>query len=553
MALSLSVEILAATTTPGLARGRAHAPKRGGDQEIVIETSTLVVADLHDLHAAATSVGDGKAARAIDAIIRARAGRFDKAVPSFKALAGVLEAFLKHGRIDGWVYVTGDDGKLYPELVTEVRYDHGSSYGRSGEPTVQLRTVSYGMSQDNDYALRLGMHERTHYFHAHGSVNRRIADILASAGIFKETHALREAHLASLNRHYEVTQAAFAEQFRVTGTALRFEEDNYARRGRDLSGRRVVHDLDVKSVPPRCLHAESALFDGAEESADSGVVPEHPVVRVFDLRSHEFVWVHADNLEPYAYDTSLREKLVLPATHRDLLDVLTTDIGAFVSDFVEGKSAGNVILCKGIPGVGKTLTAEVYAELMRRPLYSVHSGELGTTAEAIETNLATIFQRGKRWNCVLLLDEADVFVVQRGQNIEQNAIVAEFLRALEYFDGLLFMTTNRPNDIDEAIISRCAAIIDYAPPGPADAAAIWRVLAQQYGAQLADTLIGDLVELFPAIAPRDIKMLLRLALRVASATGETLTLATFRRCAMFRAIRMAEAASAEPRLTEAAA
>mgnify|MGYP000606066897 CR=1 FL=1 len=33
----------------------------------------------------------------------------------------------------------------------------------------------------------------------------------------------------------------------------------------------------------------------------------------------------------------------------------------------------------------------------------------------------------------------------------QNAIVAEFLRTLEYFDGLLFATTNRPMDIDEAI------------------------------------------------------------------------------------------------------
>ena len=32
-------------------------------------------------------------------------------------------------------------------------------------------------------------------------------------------------------------------------------------------------------------------------------------------------------------------------------------------------------------------------------------------------------------------DEADVFVVRRGGNLEQNAIVAVFLRTLEYFDG----------------------------------------------------------------------------------------------------------------------
>lgn len=100
------------------------------------------------------------------------------------------------------------------------------------------------------------------------------------------------------------------------------------------------------------------------------------------------------------------------------------------------------------------------------------------------------------------------------------------------------MTTNRANDIDEAIISRCAAIIEYTPPSPSDAASIWRVMAAQYQAHLGEDLIAQLVELFPDIAPRDIKMLLRLALRVSVAHKEELTLATFRRCAMFRAIKM---------------
>ena len=49
---------------------------------------------------------------------------------------------------------------------------------------------------------------------------------------------------------------------------------------------------------------------------------------------------------------------------------------------------------------------------------------LGTTAEEIEKNLKMVFDRATRWDCVLLLDEADVFVVKRGDSIEQNAIVA---------------------------------------------------------------------------------------------------------------------------------
>ncbi|MDR5170193.1 AAA family ATPase, partial [Methylobacillus flagellatus] len=190
-------------------------------------------------------------------------------------------------------------------------------------------------------------------------------------------------------------------------------------------------------------------------------------------------------------------------------------------------------------GVGKTLTAEVYAELIERPLYAIHSGNLGTAPEQINKNLQKIFMQARRWHCVLLLDEADIFVMQRASNIEQNAIVAEFLRTLEYFDGLLFMTTNRPDDIDDAIISRCAAIIDYAVPGPEDSAAIWRVMAAQYQARMDEALIAELVASFPGIAPRDIKMLLRLALRLAKKRDVPLSMEIFRQCAMFRAVRAA--------------
>lgn len=530
MSLTVSKNLIAATDASPLKNYRDYAEKMHGDRELEIDTNKLDTEGLNDLIAAAKAVGDNKTARAVESILLARAGKFDKPVPNFKAFKGVLEAFLKADSIDGWIYVEGGDGKLYPQLVTAVTFDDGMGYSRKkGDPSVLIHTTSYGFTRDRNYKVQFGVYQTTHSFSPQSVANRRLADILSADGIYKETQALREAHMASLERHHKVTQDAFAKQFRVNGAVYHFEDDNYSRRGLVLSSHRVIHDFEAKDYGPAQRHAESYIFDDAD-GGGVGQVPEHPVVKVFDLRTHEFFWVHADNMTPYEYDKSLREKLILPPTHRDLLDVLTTDLGAFVNDFIEGKSAGNVILCKGIPGVGKTLTD--------RPLYSIHSGTLGTTAEDIEKNLRIIFQRGKRWDCVLLLDEADVFVVQRGNNIEQNAIVAEFLRTLEYFDGLLFMTTNRPDDIDEAIISRCAAIIDYSPPTAKDAAAIWRVMATQYRADLSDELIGQLVEIFPEIAPRDIKMLFRLALRVSAAHKEPLSLGNFRRCAMFRAIKI---------------
>ncbi|CZS92550.1 uncharacterized protein RAG0_03160 [Rhynchosporium agropyri] len=70
----------------------------------------------------------------------------------------------------------------------------------------------------------------------------------------------------------------------------------------------------------------------------------------------------------------------------------------------------------GPPDVGKTLTAELIAEHLRRPLMPVSAGELGTTAETVEMRLPRIFKRASRWKAVLLLDEADVLLEQRSSH-----------------------------------------------------------------------------------------------------------------------------------------
>ena len=64
----------------------------------------------------------------------------------------------------------------------------------------------------------------------------------------------------------------------------------------------------------------------------------------------------------------------------------------------------------GPPGTGKTLTAEGIAELLKRPLYMVSTGELGTRSDQLEVELNKILDVAHSWGAVLLLDEADVFL-----------------------------------------------------------------------------------------------------------------------------------------------
>ena len=80
-------------------------------------------------------------------------------------------------------------------------------------------------------------------------------------------------------------------------------------------------------------------------------------------------------------------------------------------DLVRGKGKGLIILLHGVPGVGKTSTAECVAEYTNRPMLSITCGDIGDTALDVQDNLEYYLNLAHRWGCVMLLDEADVFLV----------------------------------------------------------------------------------------------------------------------------------------------
>jgi hypothetical protein len=493
-----------------------------------VPVAALTDTEVREISAIAERKGAGKFLRAFEAVVAARSGQTDLKVPSFDAFLPLLSEHLRQNQRDGWVYELCADGTFLPWAITTLR--RRADRGDRGEaPYVELIGAGFG-PMDKQLRVRT----KAWNFQPNDVSRRGVAAILEARGLYLETEALRDAHDRDATRFAEVLRDGFAAQYRVTGP-LHAVSTSERRNPSDVIGSRVIMDIDpdrIRTCPPE---VETSVF-GTPKDPCFLELPRHPIVEVYSLETHEPFWISVAHLTPYIYRPELREKLILPQVQRDLLDVLTTDTDLLTGDLIEGKAAGNVILTKGVPGVGKTLTAEIYAEVCGRPLYSVHAGNLGTSPREVAEQLRAVFQRAKRWGCVLLLDEADVFVMTRGRDVVQNAIVAEFLRTMEYFDGLLFMTTNRGEDIDEAILSRCAAIIHYEVPQPILARKVWWVMAENFGAELSPDLVGKLVAAFPGIAPRDIKMLLRLTMRVAKAQSRPLDLDLFRQCAMFRGI-----------------
>jgi SpoVK/Ycf46/Vps4 family AAA+-type ATPase len=156
--------------------------------------------------------------------------------------------------------------------------------------------------------------------------------------------------------------------------------------------------------------------------------------------------------------------LALDSQSKELVTAMVTNkIDADkATDHVAGKGTGLVLLLHGGPGTGKTLTAESVAELAEKPLYRVTCGDIGTEPRQVEEYLEQVFYLGKTWDCVVLLDEADVFLEQRSlSNLPRNALVSVFLRTLEYYDGILILTSNRVGTFDEAFKSRIQLSLHY--------------------------------------------------------------------------------------------
>lgn len=107
--------------------------------------------------------------------------------------------------------------------------------------------------------------------------------------------------------------------------------------------------------------------------------------------------------------------------------------------------------------------------------WQISAGELGTTVEKLETQLPLIFRHAEKWNAILFLNEADVFLEQRSSHhVHRNALVSVFLRELEYYQGIMFLTTNRVKQIDDAIASRVHIPLRYKSLSLDDRRGIWK-------------------------------------------------------------------------------
>lgn len=246
-----------------------------------------------------------------------------------------------------------------------------------------------------------------------------------------------------------------------------------------------------------------------------------PVVLGFSFSEKLWLEFAVSKIGEIVWNSEAFDSLILPENQKNIVKAMVSS-HAFhptrsIDDVIAGKGKGLVAVLHGGPGLGKTLTVESIADLLKRPLYMVSAGDLGTSSTTLERELQSILDIAHAWGAVLLLDEADVFLEKRStHDIHRNALVSIFLRLLEYFQGILFLTTNRVEVFDDAFVSRIHLSLRYGDLSQKAKKAVWKTFITKVrdaeGMQVEDISDKDLDDLSRrALNGRQIKNIVRAA------------------------------------------
>ena len=130
-------------------------------------------------------------------------------------------------------------------------------------------------------------------------------------------------------------------------------------------------------------------------------------------------------------------------------------------------ASGVRALFVGPSGTGKTMAAEAIAAEAALPLYRIDLSQIVSKyIGETEKNLGRLFDAAGSADVILLFDEADALFGRRTEVKDAhdryaNLEVSYLLQRLEECRGLVILTTNQKNNIDEAFLRRLQFVVRF--------------------------------------------------------------------------------------------
>ena len=199
------------------------------------------------------------------------------------------------------------------------------------------------------------------------------------------------------------------------------------------------------------------------------------------------------------------------------------------------RGRGLISLFSGPPGTGKTMAAQVIAadlglDLFRVDLAGVVSKYVGETSQ----NLERILAQAAHMDIVLFFDEADALFSKRTEVKDAHDRFANtdtdyLLQAIESYDGIAILATNKKANLDMAFTRRLRYVLEFAEPDATQRLRIWRQITAELAGpertQALDQHLRPLAEDVP-LTGAQIKAAILTALFMARRQGRPLDLET---------------------------
>lgn len=242
-----------------------------------------------------------------------------------------------------------------------------------------------------------------------------------------------------------------------------------------------------------------------------------PTVHGFDLRTHEWRHLYVAGLEEVKWNSHAFDDLILDENEKELLlgsvqsaTARETTVGGGRSGEADesavtttappqpkrpsggggGEAAaggGSVYLFHGGPGTGKTFAASCMSERTRKPLYHMTPFATGVSAEAVQRNMDAALALAQRWDCMLVLEDADATAHGGGagsggsgsgslvqHEVPRRAMTMALLKLLDSFGGIVLLNSSRVDVLDDALFSRVHLAIHFPELDAAGRRSIWR-------------------------------------------------------------------------------
>ncbi|RDA86358.1 hypothetical protein CP532_4346, partial [Ophiocordyceps camponoti-leonardi (nom. inval.)] len=196
--------------------------------------------------------------------------------------------------------------------------------------------------------------------------------------------------------------------------------------------------------------------------------------------------ISTGQIDPWTINTTFAD-IHAPAETISTLKLLTTLALVRPDAFSYGVLAQDRIpgcLLYGPPGTGKTMLAKAVAKESGAKMLEISGASINDKwVGESEKLIRAIFTLAKRISpCVVFIDEADSLLASRGASAHRAARREHINQFLKEWDGMekttafIMVATNRPLDLDEAVLRRLPRRILVDLPTRDDRAAIMRLL-----------------------------------------------------------------------------